>query len=632
MTDYSAYVHKSRYARWLEDEGRRETWDETVNRYVEFFAKRIPKADRESVSKEIGDAIRTMQVMPSMRSLMTAGPALEKDEAAGYNCSFIAVDDPRAFDEAMYLSMCGTGVGFSVERQYVNQLPLVSEKFYPTNTVIRVKDSKIGWATAFKEMLSLLYAGMIPHWDLTMVRPKGAQLKTFGGRASGPQPLEDLFKFCIATFQKAAGRRLTSIECHDILCKVADVVVSGGVRRSAMISLSNLSDDRMRAAKTGQWWDENVQRALANNSAVYTEKPDVGIFMKEWLSLYESKSGERGIFNRAAAQLQAKRTERRKWEGIEFGTNPCAEILLRSKGFCNLTEVVIRPEDTLPTIKKKVRIATIMGTLQSTLTEFRYLRRDWKKNAEEERLLGVSLTGIMDNRMMSENSSNLGVTLQVLKDHAIKVNKEWADKLGINQSASITCVKPSGTVSQLVDCSPGIHTRWSRYLMRAVRSDRKDPIGALLKEAGIPNEPDVTKPNDVDVFYFPLASPPESVTRNELSALEQLETHLTYRQHWCEHNLSTTIYVKEHEWLSVGAWVFEHFDEIGGVAFLPHSNSVYRQPPYAELSEEEYHKAMATFPKIDWNMLPEYEKENCTTGTQELACSAGSCEYVGSAP
>lgn len=626
MSPYQEFVHRSRYARWLEEKGRRETWEETVHRYITFFEKRIPKGDKEVV-KELEEGILDMQVMPSMRAMMTAGPALEKDNVAGYNCSYIAVDNPRAFDEVIYLSMCGVGCGFSVERQYVNQMPVVAEKFYPTNTVIKVKDSKIGWASSLKELIQLLYVGLIPKWDLTAIRLKGTPLKTFGGRASGPEPLEDLFKFCTATFQKSAGRKLTSIECHDIMCKIADVVVSGGVRRSAMISLSNLSDDRMRAAKTGQWWNDNVQRALANNSAVYTEKPDIGIFMKEWLSLYESKSGERGIFNRAAATLQAKKTERRKWEGIEFGCNPCGEVLLRNTGgMCNLTEVIVRQEDTMLSLKKKIRLAVILGTLQSTLTDFRYLRRDWQKNAEEERLLGVSLTGLMDHPVMSKSSGELSVHLTVLKECAIEVNKEWAEKLGINQSAAITCTKPSGTVSQLVDCSPGIHTRWSRYLMKAIRNDRKDPLGELLKACGVPNEPDVTKPNDVDVFYFPLKSPETSVTRNERTAIEQLELYLTYKQNWCEHNPSCTVYVKESEWLQVGAWVYQHFDDIGGISFLPSTEHSYRQPPLQELTKEEYDKAVASFPEIDWSRLPEFETENCTKVVTELACAAGGCE------
>jgi ribonucleoside-diphosphate reductase alpha chain len=612
----------------MPEENRRENWDETVHRYVTFFAERLPEADREAISTELEDAILSMEVMPSMRALMTAGAALEKDNVAGYNCSYITVDDPRAFDEAMYISMCGTGVGFSVERQYVNQLPTVAEVFYPCDTIIKVADSKIGWASAFRQLVSLLYGGLIPRWDLSNIRPAGAPLKTFGGRASGPEPLDRLFKFSVMLFQKAAGRKLTSLECHDLMCFVADVVVSGGVRRSAMISLSNLSDERMREAKNGQWWLESKQRALANNSVAYTEKPEIGIFMKEWLTLYQSKSGERGIFNRQAARLHVKKNGRRKWENIDFGVNPCGEIILRPRGFCNLTEVVIRPQDTKATLKRKIRKAVILGTLQSTLTDFRYLRREWQRNAEEERLLGVSLTGIMDNKLMSTNGVELVALLDELREYAISVNKEWAEKLGINPAAAITCIKPSGTVSQLVDSSSGIHSRYAHYILRAVREDRKNPIGAMLKSVGVKNEPDRTKPNDVDVFYFPLESPADSVCRNDLSAIEQLELYLTYKQHWTEHNPSCTIYVRESEWLKVAAWVYEHFDVIGGVSFLPMSDHVYEQAPYTDLTEEQYREMKASFPEIDWSVLPAFEKEDQTTATKELACSAGVCELV----
>jgi ribonucleoside-triphosphate reductase (thioredoxin) len=619
---YSTFIYKSRYSRWLPDLERRENWEESVDRYIKFFTQRMPAKYRKHL-KEIRDAIVAMEIMPSMRALMTAGPALQRDHVAGYNCSYVAVDDPRAFDEAMYLSMCGTGVGFSVERQYVNNLPVVAENFYPTNTVLRVRDSKIGWATALKELIALLYSGMIPSWDISQLRPAGAPLKTFGGRASGPESLVELFNFLIALFKKAAGRKLTSIECHDIMCKIAEVVVVGGVRRSAMISLSNLSDDRMRLAKTGQWWEENGQRAMANNSAVYTEKPEIGIFMKEWMTLYESKSGERGIFNRQAATLKAKETGRRKWEKIEFGANPCLEILLRNMGFCNLTEVVIRPNDTTNDLKRKVKLATILGTLQSGLTDFRYLRKGWQRNAEEERLLGVSLTGIMDNPITANPKEGL---LTGLKQVAISTNKKWSKRLGINQSAAVTCVKPSGTVSQLVNSSSGIHPRFDYFYMRSVRQDKKDPIVSLLKEAGVQNESDVTKPNDTDVFYFPMSSPPKSVTRNSLSAIDQLEVYLKYRKFWCEHNPSCTVYVRESEWLEVGAWVYKHFDDIGGVSFLPYSDHIYKQAPYAPISEADYKKAVPAFPQIDWTKLSKFEKEDRTTGSQELACASGVCE------
>jgi len=621
--EYQSFVYKSRYSRWLYDKERRETWDETVDRYIKFFSQRIPYKLRKKVGEELKNAIQNFEVMPSMRALMTAGPALEKDNCAGYNCSYIAVNDQRAFDEAMYISMCGTGVGFSVERQYVAELPSVAEAFFPSAMVIKVKDSKLGWATAFKELIALLYTGMIPKWDLSELRPAGAPLKTFGGRSSGPEPLGELFKFAVLTFQRAAGRKLTSIECHDLMCKVGDIVVVGGVRRSAMISLSNLSDERMRAAKNGQWYNENPHRRLANNSAVYTEKPEIGIFMKEWLSLYDSKSGERGIFNRMATTLQAKATGRRKWEKIEFGTNPCGEIILRNMGFCNLTEVVIRPEDTLKTLKNKVRIAAILGTLQSTLTDFRYLRAGWKKNAEEERLLGVSLTGIMDNPLTANPKP---VLLEALKQMAVDTNKEWADKLGINQSVAVTCVKPSGTVSQLVHSSSGIHPRYDIYYTRAIRQDKRDPISMLLKECNVPNESDSEKPNDVDVFYFPIKAPTHARTRYEVSAIAQLEVYLQYRKYWCEHNPSCTVYVKEKEWIEVAAWVYAHFDDVGGISFLPWSDFVYKQAPYTSITKEEYEKAVASFPQIDWGRLTQLEKDDRTLGAQELACSAGSCE------
>lgn len=631
ISSYQQFIHKSRYARWNNDLQRRENWDETVHRYVSFFASRIPKSDREQISNEIEKAILSMDVMPSMRAMWAAGPALEKDNAAGYNCSYIAVDDPRAFDEAMYLSMCGTGVGFSVERQYVNQMPTVAEKFFPVDICIKVKDSKVGWSSAFRQLIQLLYSGDIPTWDLNAIRPAGALLKTMGGRASGPEPLDRLLKFTVRLFKEAAGRKLTSIECHDLMCMVGDIVVVGGVRRSAMLSLSNLSDERMRNAKNGQWWDETKPgaapwRRLANNSVAYTEKPDPEIFIKEFLTLIESKSGERGIFNRVAATNSAKKTGRRKWEGIEFGTNPCGEINLRPKGFCNLSEVVIRPHDTKATIKRKIRVATIVGCLQATLTDFRYLRREWQKNAEEECLLGVSLTGIMDNPLMYTNGSDLAEMLDEFREYTIAVAKEWAHKLGINMPAAITCIKPSGTVSQLVNCSPGIHSRFAHWIMRGTQEDRKSPINAFLKANGWPSEPEINKPNDSDVFYFSLESPAASQTRDDLNALQQLEIYKTYKLHWTEHNPSCTVYVKESEWTSVLDWCFRHFDIIGGISFLPYDNGIYRQAPYTEISEKEYLTLKEKQPVIDWSRLPDFEKEDMTTAAKELACSAGSCE------
>ena len=634
-TEYQNYIAISRYARWIEKENRRETWSETVERYVSYMQGRYEKLTSKKLDKKERDrwidAITTLKVMPSMRALMTAGPALDKDNVAGFNCSYVAIDNVRTFDEIMYILMCGTGVGFSVERQYVDKLPEIAEQFHTTETVIKVRDSKIGWAKSYRELVAMLYAGQIPQFDMSLVRPAGAKLKTFGGRASGPDPLRDLFKFSIETFQKASGRKLNSIECHDIVCKIADVVVCGGVRRSALISLSNLSDIRMRDAKTGQWWDNNPQRSYANNSVAYTEKPDIGTFMKEWVSLYDSKSGERGIFNRVASQKMATRSGRRDGEH-DFGTNPCSEIVLRNKQFCNLSEVVVRPDDTEKTLKEKVEIATIFGTLQSTLSDFRYLTKQWKDNTEEERLLGVSLTGIMDNFILSGGAFNQAVLKSLLvnlKDHAIETNKKWAELLGVNQSTAITCVKPSGTVSQLVDSASGIHPRYSPYYLRTVRADKKDPLCDMMIDKGFHAEDDVMKPNDTKVIYFPMKSPVESVMRDAKSAIEQLEIWKMYQLHWCEHKPSITVYVKEEEWLQVGAWVYENFDVMSGVSFLPHSDHSYKQAPYQEVDKKTYQEWLTKTPRnINWMDLTKYEKEDTTTSSKELACTAGACEIV----
>jgi ribonucleoside-diphosphate reductase alpha chain len=624
LTDYQRFIHASRYARWLPEEYRRETWKETVDRYTGFFKNRFPDT---FPTEDVNKAIHNLDVMPSMRCLMAAGPALERDEIAGYNCSFVAIDSPKAFDEVMYVLMCGTGVGFSVERQFTNNLPTIAEEFHETDTTIRVKDSRIGWASAYRELISLLYSGRVPKWDTSGIRPAGARLKTFGGRASGPKPLEDLFQFTVHTFKKAAGRKLNSLECHDIVCKVADIVIVGGVRRSALISLSNLTDDRMRNAKNGAWWESDVQRALANNSVAYTEKPDVGIFLKEWGTLYDSKSGERGIFNRVAATKKASSNGRRDVEGFEYGTNPCGEIILRSKGLCNLSEIVIRESDTLADLKEKVRVATIIGTFQSTLTNFRYLRSDWRKNQEEERLLGVSMTGIMDHPVLSKPTDETIKWLTELREQAIKVNKEWAERLGIPQSAAITTVKPSGTVSQLVGCSSGIHPAYSQHYIRTVRMDNKDPLTVFFKSAGVPNEPDVTKPSDITIFSFPQKGTESGVTRNETNAIEQLKLYSVYQKHWTEHNPSITVYYKDDEFLNIGAWIYNNFSDVSGVSLLPHSDHVYKQAPYQEITKETYDAFVASFPVIDWGNLK--EEEDTTTGTQELSCTAGACEIVG---
>jgi len=607
----------------MSSEKRREHWPETARRYVNYFANKFPHYPTE----EMYNAIVNLDDMPSMRALMTAGIALERDPMAGYNCSFIAIDDVRAFDEILYILMCGTGLGFSVERQFIANLPTVAETFVNTDIIIQVKDSKGGWANSFRELIALLYSGSVPKWDVTKVRKAGEKLKTFGGRASGPKPLEDLFKFTIATFKEAAGRKLNSVECHDLVCKIADIVVVGGVRRSALISLSNLSDDRMRGAKNGQWWVNDPQRALANNSAAYTERPSMEVFMKEWLSLVESKSGERGIFNRAAAVKKAVESGRRDATKI-VGINPCAEITLRSAGLCNLSEVIIRKEDSLDDLCEKVRIATIIGTYQSMLTDFRYVRSIWKKNQEEERLLGVSLTGIMDHPVLSQTNDTSILWLKEMKYIAIDTNKTWADKLGINQSVAITTVKPSGTVSQLVDSASGIHPRYSEHYIRTIRADKKDPLAQLMRQQGFPVEDCVHKPTTTDIFCFPVQGPNHAVYRNDRSAIEQLEHYLMFQTHWTEHNVSITVYVKDHEWMGVGDWVYNHFDQIAGVSFLPHSDHTYQQAPYTECTRQEYEDLLKIMPSFDWNQLALFEQDDETVNTKELACTSGHCEIL----
>ena len=632
-TTYQEFIHLSRYARWNEDTGRRETWQETVARYFDFMQEHLKKnndTDIADMRPQLEQAVLNLDIMPSMRALMSAGTALERDNVAGFNCSYVAVDTVRAFDETLYILMCGTGVGFSVERQYINKLPDLPEELHPTDTIIKVADSKIGWAKAYKELMSLLYAGHIPQWDLSNIRPQGARLKTFGGRASGPAPLDDLMHFTINIFKDAISRgqrKLVSIDCHDLMCKIAEVVVVGGVRRSALISLSNLSDERMRNAKSGQWWEHSQHRALSNNSVAYTDSVEMGPFIKEWASLYESKSGERGIFNRQAAEEQAAKNGRRE-EYKDFGCNPCSEIILRNKQFCNLTEVVVRPNDSWIDLERKVELATILGTFQATLTNFRYLTKAWKDNTEEEALLGVSLTGIMDNKKMYQGD-NLPRRLQNFKNVSVAKNKEWAKKLGIKQSAAITCVKPSGTVSQLVDSASGIHTRHSEYYLRTVRADKKDPIAQLMVDQGVYHEDDITKPEHTLVFYFPIKSPKKSLTRIDLSAIEHLKIWKTYQDHWCEHKPSATISVRETEWLKVGAWVWDNFDRISGVSFLPYADHSYQQAPYQEIFEDEYNEWMKkTVHEIDWSRITEYEKEDMTENTKELACTAGACEIV----
>jgi ribonucleoside-diphosphate reductase alpha chain len=625
-TDYQNFIALSRYARWKDDEQRRENWGETVDRYFSYMTKHLKGNYNYTITKALKDKlteqILNLGVMPSMRALMTAGPALDRCHVGGYNCSYIPVDSPRSFDECMYILMCGTGVGFSVERENIDKLPIVNEHFEDSTTIIKVADSRPGWARALRELISLLYVGQVPTWDISEVRPAGARLKTFGGRASGPAPLEELFRFCIAKFKGAKGRRLFPIECHDLMCKIGEVVVVGGVRRSALISLSNLGDDQMRHAKSGQWWENEGQRALANNSVAFKGKPEMGTFMREWTSLYESKSGERGIFNRQAAKVKAQENGRRETDHY-FGCNPCSEIILRPYQFCNLTEVVCRATDDLASLTEKVRMATILGTFQSTLTNFKYLRKIWKDNTEEERLLGVSLTGILDTNIWTEE------VLTMLREVAVETNKKMAKDLGIPQSTAITCVKPSGTVSQLVDSASGIHARHNDYYIRTVRGDNKDPLTQFMKESGIPSEPCVMKPDSTTVFSFPMKSPEGAVTRTQMSAIEQLEYWLMFQRHWCEHKPSVTVSVKEDEWMDVGAWVYKNFDEVSGISFLPFSDHTYAQAPYQDVEREEYLELKQIMPKsIDWSKLADFEKEDTTSGGRELACTADACEMV----
>ena len=629
-TDYQNFIHLSRYSRWIDKEERRENWKETINRYLSFMSDHLKDNYDYTIPDDMYSEIETsmfnLEVLGSMRALMTAGPALKRENISGYNCSYLPVDSPRSFDECLYILMNGTGVGFSVERQYVNNLPTIPDiDFESSDDLISVADSKEGWARGIRDLISFLYTNRIPKIDTSKIRQAGARLKTFGGRASGPEPLIDLFNFTINTFKKAKGRKLTSIECHDIMCKIGQVVVVGGVRRSALISLSNLTDERMRMAKSGEWWVDNPQRALANNSVCYTEKPDIGIFMKEWLSLYESKSGERGIFNRISAKEKASSNGRRNGD-IDFGTNPCCEIILRPYQFCNLSEVVCRYNDTIETILDKVRIATILGTFQATLTNFNYLRKRWKDTTEEERLLGVSLTGIMDCPAVYNASEE---QLRWLKEKAVIVNKNLSTEIGINQSTAVTCVKPSGTVSQLVNAASGIHARHNDYFIRTVRGDNKDPLTEFMRDKNVPNEPDFTSPDSVTVFSFPMKSPDNAVCRNDMSALEQLELWLKIANNYCEHKPSVTISVKEHEWLEVGSWCWNHFGALSGISFLPFSEHTYKQAPYQDIDKDLYLDLSTKMPlSIDWDELQQYEKGDTTTGTQELACTGGVCEIV----
>jgi len=628
MTPYNTFIAKSRYSRYLDDQGRREHWNETVKRYFDFMAKHL--ADKQgyhltnALREELESAVNNLEVMPSMRAIMTAGPALERQNVAAFNCSYLPIDDPKAFDEAMYILLCGTGVGFSVEKQYVNKLPEVPEQLFNSETTIVVSDSKEGWAKSLRQLIALLYSGEIPRIDVSKVRPAGARLKTFGGRASGPKPLEDLFKFCIAKFKGATGRRLSSLECHDILCKIGEVVVVGGVRRSAMISLSDLGDDAMAHAKAGSWWEGQGQRALANNSAVYEERPSIGQFMREWSSIYESHSGERGIFNRDASQKQAAKNGRRD-ATYAYGTNPCSEIILRPYQFCNLSSCIVRSDDDMATLERKIRIATILGTFQASLTNFPYLRKVWQKNTEEEALLGVSMTGILDNHLLNNpDDPDLPARLERLRDVAVTTNIEFAAAIGINQSVAVTAIKPEGTVSQLCSTASGIHPQHSKYYIRRVRADNKDPLTQFMIQSGFVAEPCVMKPDSTTVFSFPVKVADGAVLREHFDAVKHLKLWLTYQRHYTEHKPSVTISVREDEWMKVGAWVYEHFDEVTGVSFLPYSEHTYQQAPYEEIDERQYEELKAKQPEgVNWDSFTEFDDN--VEGAQMLSCTAGGC-------
>ena len=624
MNSYQQLIAKSRYARYLPEKKRRENWNETSDRWVTFFQRELKNKIKpdDSIWEILRNEINSLSTLPSMRSIMTAGEALRRTNVAAYNCSYLPIDNPRCFDEAMYILLCGTGVGFSAEQQYTGQLPLVPTLVNAADFTIKVQDSKEGWCDAYRILVDMLYKGIIPQWDISLVRPAGAPLKTFGGRASGPGPLIDLFRYTVNKFMVSQGRQLKPIECHDIMCKIGEVVVVGGVRRSAMISLGDLGDYDHATAKTGTWWEQHGERALANNSAVYNRKPSVGEFMKEWLDIYNSHSGERGIFNREASQKQAAKWGRRD-STTDYGTNPCSEIILKPYQFCNLSTVVVSPEDTLESLKHKVRIATIMGTMQSTLTYFPYLRDIWRTNTESERLLGVSMTGILDNQLLrGQGNMNLEEVLSTLRDVARDTNQEWAEILGISKSAAITCVKPEGTVSQLTQTSSGIHAGHAPYYIRRIRQDKKDPLTQFLIEQGVPHEDCVMKPDQTSVFSFPQRSP--GFTRKDLTAIDHLNIWLMYQRYWCEHKPSVTISVKEHEWMDVGAWVYEHFDECTGISFLPDDGGTYRQAPYEDIDLSVYHRLKDTLPSIDWENFIE-DRDN-VEGAQTLACAAGGCE------
>jgi ribonucleoside-diphosphate reductase alpha chain len=635
MSLYQQVIFKTRYARWVEEEGRRENWDETVKRYCDYFEDHLKEKHSHKIPrkvlKEVYDSIYNLEVMPSMRTLMTSGKALESAEVANYNCAFLVVDAVRAFSEHMYVLMCGAGSGFSVERRFTEKLPEVPEELHPSDTTIIVADSRKGWCAAYNQYLNLLFAGNIAKVNVDKVRKEGTRLKTFGGYASGPGPLLDLFKHTEEIFRGAQGRQLRPIEVFSIMCYIAQIVVVGGVRRSATIALFDKDDIEMRTAKSGYWFNDPKRKhyAMANISAVFETKPAAAEFMDIWRDLVASKAGEPGILNRKAlwegAEAIGRATRYEDGSRIPYGVNPCSEIVLQPYSFCNLTGAAIRPEDTLEDIKKKVRVATIIGTWQATVTDFDYLRKVWQSNVEDERLLGVCLAGIMDHPVLSQTTEESARWENELRELAWEVNKSIAEDIGINTTASVTAIKPAGNSGELYDVASGIHPRYAPYYIRSIRQSNGDPMTEFLKATGIPHEVSVQNARD-SIFYFPVKSPEGAICAKDRTAIQQLEHWLHMKRNYATHTISATVYVREHEWIAVGAWVYDNFNEVTGLSFLPYDDHIYQQAPYTPCSAEDYEKARGKMPEeIDWSLLKHFEQSDSTTVSQEFACTGGSC-------
>ena len=620
------FIYYRTYSRWIDDEGRRETWVETVDRYINFMRENLGKRLSDKEYSEVRQAILSHEAMPSMRLLQFAGKAARTTNVCAYNCSFIAPTKLEDFAEIMYISMCGTGAGFSVESQYIQQLPVIKRQSGKLRHVHVIDDSKEGWCDALTLGLKTWYAGEDVQFDYSRLRPAGARLKTMGGKSSGPDPLRELLTFARATVLKRQGRRLTNLDAHDIICKIGEIVVAGGVRRSALISLSDLDDVEMRDAKKGQFYITEPQRSLANNSAVYNEKPGAEEFMREWLALMESHSGERGIFNRGGLRetFPERRTKMLEERIDTIGTNPCGEILLQPKQFCNLSEIVARAEDTPGSLMRKMKIATLLGTYQSTLTNFPYLSREWKEHCEEERLLGVSITGQWDSPAVRKPEM-----LKKLRDAAVVYNREYAKRFTVSPSTCITCTKPSGTLSQMVDCASGMHPRHAPYYIRRVRIASTDALFQMLRDQGVPYHPEVGQNMETATTFvidFPVKAPDAAIFRDQVPALELLEYWKDVKENYTEHNPSVTISVGDDEWLKTGNWVYENWKIVGGLSFLPRSNHVYKLAPYEEIDEKAYHELLERFAHVDFSKIVTYEREDGTENKRELACASGTCE------